>query len=178
MSKITIFGLAGTGKTTTGKLLSQSLNYEYMSTGNMFRKYAEELGITLNELEEISMKDSKYDLELDKKVEIYGKTHQDFVFESRLAWHFIPDSFKIKLDCPFDERTQRVANREEKDLTVAREETIHREEKIRTRYEMYYGIKNFDDDNNFDLVIDTQINNAEQVVDIILFELKQKQVIK
>ncbi len=177
MAKITIFGLAGTGKTTTGKLLSKALNCEYMSTGNMFRQYAEELGVTLNELEEISMKDSKYDIELDKKVAEYGKAHKDFVFESRLAWHFIPDSFKIKLDCPFEERTQRVANREEKDISIAREETTHREEKIRSRYEMYYGIKDFDNNKNFDLIVDTQINDPNQVLDIILFELKQKNII-
>jgi cytidylate kinase len=177
MAKITIFGLAGTGKTTTGKLLCETLGYKYMSTGNIFRAKAEELGLSLADFEELCQKDSKYDIELDKMVEDYGKTEDDFVFESRLAWHFIPDSYKIKLDCPFDVRVARVAERENKDVHVAEQETLHREEKIRTRYDEYYGIKNFDADENFDLVVDTQINNAESVKEIILFELKNKNLI-
>lgn len=177
MAKITIFGLAGTGKSTTAKLLVMKLGYELMSTGNMFRGYADELGMTLNRLEELSETDDKYDRKLDANTEEYGRMHNNFVFESRLAWHFIPDSFKIKLDCNFDTRLQRIANREDKPFVQVKKETMHRESLITKRYEQYYGIKDFASNENFDFIVDTERNDAHQVVDIILAELKNREII-
>lgn len=177
MAKITLFGLAGTGKTSTAKLVAEKLGLEFQSTGNMFRKQAEELGLSLSELEEKSKTESKYDLELDQKVSEYGKTHDNFIFESRLAWHFIPDSFKISLICDFDVRVKRVADREGKDFELAKKETEFRERMIRERYEKYYGIKDFSNNNNFDFVVDTEANNLEQVVNAIIEEVKKRGII-
>lgn len=177
MAKITLFGLAGTGKTSTAKLVAEKLGLEFQSTGNMFRKQAEEAGLTLAELEERSKTESKYDLELDQKVAEYGKTHDNFIFESRLAWHFIPDSFKISLVCDFDERVRRVANREGKDFELAKKETEFREKMISERYEKYYGIKDFAKNENFDFLVDTKKNNLEQVVNAIIEEIKKRGLI-
>jgi len=55
--KITITGLAGVGTSTTGKLLAQKLGCEFMSGGNIFRSYADELDISLNELETKALTD-------------------------------------------------------------------------------------------------------------------------
>ncbi len=177
MAKITIFGLAGTGKSTTAKMLTEKLGYEYISTGNMFREVAKNLGMTLNEFEVLSKTTDKYDRDLDDNTKKYGKSHDNFIFESRLAWYFVPDSFKIKLDCDFDVRTQRVANREGKPVDQVRSETIHREGLITERYRDYYGIEDFANDKNFDFIIDTKVNNAEQVVEIILAERKNRNII-
>ncbi|MCC6323831.1 cytidylate kinase family protein [Candidatus Nomurabacteria bacterium] len=177
MVKITIFGLAGTGKTTAGKMLAEKLGYNYISTGNIFRGYAKELGMDLNEFEELANKTDEYDRRLDTETAIYGKKNNGFVFESRLAWHFIPDSFKVALVCPFEERVSRVAHREGKPFDKVFEETLHREEMIKNRYKEYYNIENFDDLKNFDFVVDTGTNNAEKVVEIILEELKKRSLI-
>lgn len=173
MAKITIFGLAGTGKTTAGKMLAEKLGYDYKSTGNIFRALAEKLGMTLGELEAASMHTDEHDKWLDSQTKEYGETHDNFVFESRLAWHFIPDSIKIHLYCDFDTRVGRVAQREGKDFDLAKMETLDREEKILHRYKEYYGIENIEDPNNFDLNIDTEVNNAQQVVDLILGFIKE-----
>lgn len=177
MAKITIFGLAGTGKSTAAKMLVENLGYEYISTGNIFRGYAKELGLTLNEFEVVAEKSDEYDKRLDNETEKFGKEKDNFVFESRLAWHFIPDSFKIKLDCNFDTRIQRVVNREQKSFEQVKAETIHREDLITKRYAQYYNIQDFSNDKNFDLVVDTEENNAEQVVEIILSELKKRNIV-
>lgn len=173
MAKITIFGLGGTGKGTAGKLLADRLGYEFMSTGNMFRAYAVSLGMTLNELEAESEKTDIHDKQLDEKTKEYGKTQDNFVFESRLAWYFIPDSFKVCFTCPFDVRVGRIAQREGKTFEVAKEETEHREGSY-ARYGAYYGLENITNSQNFDLIVDTEHNNPEQVVQIILEALKQR----
>ncbi len=173
-SKITIFGMAGTGKTTSGKMVAERLGFAYMSSGGMFRDFAKEMNITLAELEEISNTDSSYDKKLDDRVEKYGLENNKFVFESRLAWHFIPDSFKVALSCDFDTRVGRVSSREKNDFEQAKEETRHREELIHKRYEKYYGITDLENPKKFDLVVDTKINNAQQVADIIIAEYKKR----
>lgn len=173
MAKITIFGMAGTGTTTAGKALAERLSYGFESSGNMFRAKAKELEMSLQELEEASKHNSKYDIDLDKKVEEYGKTHDNFVFESRLAWHFIPDSFKVELKCDLDERIRRIAKREEKDFEKALEETKFREDTILHRYEKYYGLRDIMSESNFDLVIDTTNTGVEGVVEKIIEAIKK-----
>lgn len=64
---ITIFGLTGTGTSTCGKILAQKLNYDFLSTGNLIRKMAQERNMSLNEPEEEMKEDTKIDIEFDKK---------------------------------------------------------------------------------------------------------------
>lgn len=177
MAKITIFGLAGTGKSLTGKMLSEEIGYTYLSTGNIFRQMAADHGMSLNDFEALSNTTDVYDRELDEKTKLYGLDHDNFIFESRLAWYFIPDSFKIKLDCDFDTRTSRIASREAKDIKQVQEETSHREDLIRERYKKYYNIEDFTNDSNFDCIVDTKNNNPENVVRIIMEELQERKII-
>ncbi len=176
MAKITLFGLAGTGKSSTAKLVADALQYEYLSTGNMFRNMAKEAGYdNLNQFEEeVCQKDPEFDKKLDAKTETYGKTHDNFFFESRLAWYFIPDSFKIMLVCPGEARFERIAHRENKTIEQAKAETLHREESIYTRFKNYYNISDINDPSHYDLIIDTNANNLEQVVALILRELAER----
>ncbi len=169
MAKITIFGLAGSGKTTVGKIISEKLNYEFMSTGNIFRQMAKDNNMELNEFEDFTKGDEKYDRELDEvRVTEYGKNNKDFVMESRLAWHFIPDSIKIRLHCDDAERMRRVAERENKTIEKAKEETEHRENTIFEKYKTLYDIDDINDPNNFDLNINTTHNDASKVSEMIL----------
>lgn len=153
--KITICGLAGTGTSTLGKSLAEELRYDYLSSGDVFRSKAAELNMDLNEFEELCRRDPSYDKQLDAEIEKYGKNNNDFVVESRLAWHFIPDSFKVKLSCDFETRIARIAYRDEVSVDEARTKTTEREDAIRQRYYDYYGIEQFDADGYFDLILDT-----------------------
>lgn len=166
--KVTIFGLAGTGKTTAGKMLSETLGYERVSTGDMYRQMAEDHGMTLSQFQVLAEKDERYDRELDEvRIMNYGREHDNFVLDSRLAWHFIPDSFKIRLYCDFNERIKRIAGRENKDFETAKQETIHRESIISSTYKKMYGLENIDDPKNFDININTTKTSPKRVLEII-----------
>jgi cytidylate kinase len=167
MAKITLFGLAGTGTSSTGKLLAKQLGYEFMSSGNMFRAKAESLGVSLSEFERMCMEDPAHDKALDQDVAEFGKTHDNFVVESRLAWHFIPDSVKVKLVCRTDERMRRVAHRDGQTLPEAIALTEHREGLHPLRYREYYGIEDYQADSHFDIVVDTTDISLERVVTTI-----------
>lgn len=165
MVKLVVFGLAGTGTSTFGKSLAQELGAEFKSSGNLFREMAEEYGVDLYTFEEYCRKDDTYDRELDRRVAEFGETHQHFVFESRLAWYFIPDAWKIKLVCDEEVAFSRVAQRDGLDFDDAREKTLRRADTIQDRYRQFYGIEDYPpSDERFDLVLDSgQLSVAELV---------------
>ncbi len=169
--KITIFGNPGTGKSTVGKLLASQLGFECKSSGNMFREMAAELGITVEELDVLSQQDSQYDIKLDQMVVEYGKTHDDFIFESRLAWHFIPDSIKLALVCEENEAARRVAEREGITQEKAKENNDLRLATYAKRYPVYYpGLHYPPTSEDFDLTMDvTAILPAKIVEKIVEF---------
>ncbi len=177
MAKITIFGLAGTGKSSTAKRLADILGYEFKSSGNMFREMAAEANMTLNEFEKVCQEDPNYDKMLDARVGEYGKTHDNFIFESRLAWYYIPDSFKVMLVCGETERIQRVAERENKTFEQVQNETLEREGSIYKRFKEYYDIDNINDTSHYNLIVDTQKNNLEEVVTLILAALAERGIV-
>jgi len=168
ISKVTIFGLAGTGTTSVGELVANALGSEFLSSGNLFRKKAVELGIEVSKLEKICLTNPEYDLELDKCIEKSGKEKNNLVVESRLAYHFIPDSIKIKFVCDYATRIQRVARRQNVPTSIASEETNFREMSAEKRYRKYYGIKKLAPDKQFHLIIDTSRRSAEETAAIIV----------
>lgn len=173
--KITITGLAGTGKSTVAHKIAEKFGYEFFSSGNMFREKARALGWTIDELDQHSKNDPKYDNELDQEVQKMGLIHDAFVFDSRLAWYFIPDSTKILLTCDNETRIKRIADRENKTVEQVKAETLAREEAIYDRYKKYYKIEKFDDEKNFDLIVDTTHTNVDEVMAKISEYIKKKQ---
>lgn len=171
MAKITIFGQAGTGTTTVGEKLAEILEYPFLSSGNEFRKKAMKLGIEASVFESLCLKEPKYDLELDNYVAKFGKENAHCVVESRLAYHFIPDSIKVKLICNYYTRVSRVAKRQAIPFSVASEQTNKRELATAERYYKLYGIKKLAPDNKF-LVIDTSRRSPGETVKIIISKFK------
>ncbi len=170
---ITISGLAGTGTSTLAKKMAQYLKYPFNSSGNIFRELAQSMNLSLNELDQLARQDSQYDIALDRKVREYADQNPDCVIDSRLAWHFVPESFKIKLEADDQVRIRRIADREKIPFAQAERETKAREEAIGDRYARYYGIHNFGDAKNFDLVIDTSRTSADQCLKTVLNHLNQ-----
>ena len=181
--KITIFGLAGKGTSTVGKLLAEKLNYKFKSSGNMMREFAKQKNQTIYEFEkEIkSDKTHKFDIQLDNKIEEFGKKNDNFIFESRLAWHFIPDSFKIKLTCNKQKSYKRIAKRENIPIDEAKKKTIYRADELIKRYSTVYPYLKFPpQDKKFDIIIDTTKLSPEEIVSKITQKInnipRQKQI--
>ena len=174
--KITIFGLAGTGTSTVGKMLAEKLGLKFLSAGDIFRRKAEDMGLTLAELHDLAVNDPSMDKECDEEIEKFGKENDDFVVESRLSWHFIPDSIKIKLDTDLDTRVSRVAQRDWLLWKNAKEGVLKRERDDEARYAKFYGIKDLSKDEHFDIIIDTSQITPPQVVDKIVELVNNRKV--
>jgi len=171
---ITIGGPPGSGNTTVARMLSKKLGREVFIIGEIFRSLAKKRGLTLAEFGEIASKDHSIDLEIDKKtVEIAKKG--DLILEGRLAGVMLQKnnipSFKVWLDADISTRAERIAKREGKDAEQIMKNILGREQCESKRYMDIYGIE-LGNRLVYDLVIDTSNISPEEIVDIILDELK------
>ena len=180
---ITITGTLGSGKSSTSDLVAKKLDFKRFSSGDLMRKTALESGISLNELSAKAERNIEIDKKIDDEVKKVGALDK-IVLDSRLAFHWIPNSFKVYLDLPPEIAQERILNnpkenilRRESENSLTIEEIykkiISRRESEIKRYKELYGIDNYTDKKHYDLVIDTNKNNLEQVVDIIVSEYKK-----
>lgn len=178
---ISISGQAGSGKSTISKLLAKRLGYKHYSGGDMRRKIARERGLTLAELNKLGETDETTDKEADNSIKKLGETEDNFVIDGRLAFHFIPHSFKILLKADLDTRAKRVykdkrISEKFEDMEAAKKMLTVRDKSDLYRYEKYYGLNHLEDQ-NYDLVIET-INNPDKTVEKIISVLKEKGLLK
>ena len=169
---ITIGGLAGTGTTTAAKLLSEKLNIPYISAGSVFREMAAERGMSVLEFSEFAEGNDDIDKEIDKRQALKAKKSDDLIVEGRLSGFFVENAdIKLWLVTPFDIRSKRISEREDKSIEVAKDEIIIREESEALRY---MEIHNIDITNMdiYDLIINTDTFNPEKVSEIIIQTLK------
>jgi len=173
---ITIGGMLCSGKSTTAYRLALGLKYKVTSTGEYMRSMAEKRGITLEELSLIAERDSSIDMELDEFNISIGRDEKDIILDSRLGFHFIPDSFKVFLGLDLRTAALRILNDKNR---IKESHAFSTEDEIfqsitkrfaseRSRYKALYDIDDHTDPNNFDLVIDTGApaydHNTEAVV--------------
>lgn len=182
---ITIAGANGGGKSSTAQKVAKQLGFKHFSSGDFMRRIAKENNVTLEELGKIAEKEDWVDKKLDDYVKKVG-LEKNAVIDSRLAFHFIPNSFKIYLNLDPKIAAERMLNDMKNNPTrylenngkiesieKMAEKSAKRLASERKRYFNLYGIKDHKDKKNFDLVIDTSKNNLEQVVGIIAKEYKK-----
>ena len=105
---ITISGRPGSGKSTVARLLARRLRFDHVSAGDFMRDMAAERGISVLELSRIAEHDDAIDREIDERSRRLGEERDRFVIDARLAWHFIPDAFKVFLDVRLDVAARRI----------------------------------------------------------------------
>lgn len=179
---ITICGTLGSGKSSTAKRVAQALNFKHFSSGDFFRQVGLELGLSVTETNIRAETDPTIDQKTDQKLKDLNNAEK-IVIDSRTAYHFIPESFKVYLDLPAEIAKERILSNIKENKLRAQSESVSSVEevfqKMNTRFESeqkrywdLYKINN-KDRNNFDLIVDTNKNNLEQVIEIIMREYKK-----
>jgi len=180
MVKIALSGTPGSGKSTAARLLAKKLNLRHYSTGEFMRKIARDRNVSIVELNELAESDLSIDQEIENYSKKIGQTEDDFVIDSRLAYHFIPDSIKIFFDADLDERARRIAqdNRQDEphEIKAVKKEIQKRRELEKERYRELYNLDPYDK-SNYDLVIDTTDSTPEKNVQKIIKFLKKQQIL-
>jgi CMP/dCMP kinase len=172
---VTIAGKPGSGKSSTAKAVASELGYQHFSSGDLFRAIGKEHGIS--DAREINLAAERGELNVDalvdQRLREIGQAETQIVIDSRTAWHWIPDSFKVYLDLDLETAAERIL----KSIDDFRKEHEHipddpaeyallLEERLASesrRYKKLYDIDPYDTA-NYDLVIDTKQNDIEQVI--------------
>lgn len=173
MINITIAGDLGSGKSTVANHLINNINYRIESAGLIFRRLAEEHGMTAKEFNQFIESNPKYDNMVDDAIKEMGSKEENIIFDSRLAWFFVPKSFKIYMYVDVDTATERIFNDKGRvsesysDMATAKKEIIERRQSEVLRYKTFYNadINNF---KNYDFIIDTSHASKEEVNDLVL----------
>jgi cytidylate kinase len=169
---ISLTGDLGSGKSTVSKLLCERLSYDYIYTGKIQREIANRYNMTTLELNQYAETHPEIDEEIDATFKSLNDS-TDLIVDSRLAWFFIPGSFKVFLQTDINVSANRISGdslRENEKYSSKEEAISHiiaRKESENKRYIELYGA-DCSDLSNFNLVIDTSYITPEEVAVLII----------
>ena len=177
---ITLSGDIGSGKSSVAAELQKLSGYDIIGTGRIQRAIAERRGLTTLELNKISETDRSVDDEIDNFVIELGKSKDHLIVDSRLAWHFIPDAFKVYLSVDAMIGAERVFNAGRSDennpsLEATLLNNRKRQDSEDQRFHKLYGV-HFRRHDNYDLIVDTSSISPEEIASKIFecFEQRKK----
>ena len=172
---ITITGKPCSGKSTVSKFLVEKYGFKRIGVGDICKEEARKRGMNSEEFNKFLLSDPSFDYYIDKQSEVLGKQYegQKVVFDSRLAWHFVPKSFKVFVDLNEDEMARRLANsdrtgKEKFDTIEEAKRTLKEREGTEiARYKKIYNV-DLTDLSNFDFVIDSMNKTPEEICDELM----------
>jgi predicted cytidylate kinase len=141
-------------------VLAAQLGLDHVSAGDFMRQMASERGVSILELSRAAEDDIAIDHEIDARTRDLGETHDGFVIDARLAWHFLSTSIKVFLDVRPEVAAARIygaargVEHENVDLAATQRAIEARSRSESDRYWRYYAI-DYTDAVQFDLVVDT-----------------------
>jgi cytidylate kinase len=165
--RITIAGDIGSGKSTVAKKLAHWLGVESLSTGGIQRQIAQQRRLSVLELNKLAEEDPSIDREIDGY--LMRLPDGELVVESRMAWHFVPNTLKLYLYISDGAAARRIigAQRIDEDygtIANAAQPIMARRRSEILRFKKYYNV-DIDDLRNYDLVIDTTFAEVDEVVE-------------
>lgn len=170
---VVINGDLGSGKSTVSVELSRRLALRRISVGDMYRQMAEERGMTALQLNLHAELDDAIDSAVDELQSKIAKSGEQLIVDSRLAWFFFHDAFKVHLITEPTEAARRVLARPHSEveryatLEEAKERLHGRSESERVRFLTRYGADKLRL-RNYDLVCDSTRARPDDIVAMIV----------
>ena len=174
---ITIAGKPGSGKSTTSKGLARTLEYQHFSSGDFFRAIGKERGIDVLATNLIAEQEKEIDEMVDEKLRVLGEAEDNMVIDSRMAWHWMPYSFRVYLDLDLIVAATRITSGMNDERRIAEHVPEEPElyakilqERLDSESRRYMNLyqSNPYDESNYDLVVDTALYSVDVVQAIIL----------
>ena len=157
--KISLAGDLGSGKSTVGEILAQKYILEKVSIGQIQRNMATELGMDTVAFNKYMETHPEYDKILDNKLCEYELKKGNYLFDSRMAWHFVPSSFSVYMTVNVETAAKRIinANRQTEKYSSVEEAVkniLKRRQSEKIRYNELYGV-DITNLSNYNLVVNT-----------------------
>src|SRR5918993_1192642 len=144
---ITVNGDLGSGKSTVSVGLAERLKLRRISVGDLYRQMARERGMSALEINLHAELDDAIDATVDNMQREIAESGEQVVMDSRLAWHFFKNGFKVHLITEPTVAAQRFLVRYHADKRLLR---------------------------NYDIVCDTTRARPEEVIELIVEGIEGK----
>jgi|WetSurMetagenome_2_1015567.scaffolds.fasta_scaffold23960_2 CMP/dCMP kinase len=178
---VCISGMAGTGKSTLAKRLAQKYGLAYYSGGDALRALAAEQGYdSLNNgwwespdgLRFLDQRkdDATFDKKVDEKLLQYAELGKVLLDSWTMPW-LLKGGFKIWLAASVERQAERVAKRDHMTAEEGIRALQEKEARTKSIYKQLYGFSLGDDFAPFDLVVDTDNLNADEVFNVLCMVL-------
>jgi cytidylate kinase len=169
--------MAGTGKSTLSKNLAEKYHLKYYSGGDALKELAKAEGYDvsiqgwwespegLKFLKERA-NDPKFDRAVDDKLLEYAEQGNVLLDSWTMPW-LLKEGFKIWLLASLEKRAARVAQRDKISVSEAFKVLEEKEGRTKAIYKKLYGFVLGEDFAPFDLVLDTDNLNANEVFETL-----------
>jgi cytidylate kinase len=172
---ITIAGSPGSGKSSTAKAIAAVLGFQHFSSGDFFRQLAVERGQSIEAMNISAEVQRDIDLKVDNLLQQMYRTADRLVIDSRMAWHWMPESFKVFLVLDPATAAERIfahlqgagrLSENAASVEEVRQSIDRRSTSERKRYAALYSV-DATDPLNFDIVINTKHNDLNTVTAMV-----------
>ncbi len=187
MVVIAFSGLPGTGSSTAGRLLAESLGVEFFSVGAYNKEHAKivakkdveketEKAVVMWKIGESKLKE--FHLGSDEIARQKAKKG-NIVIEGKLAIRMIKGlcDFSVWIKAPVDVRARRISGRDGTIFEEAKKMLVEKEKLETENWLRIYDFDYHDQEKEADIVIDTSDKTPEQIVDMIIKKMKSQKVI-
>ena len=182
---ITVSGRIGTGKTTLAENLAESLGWNVLDGGKIFRKLTHEMGIHIKNTHKIP---DSFDIAYEERIKKMLREEKEHVIQSHLAGfdaQGIEGVFKILVVCRNEEgkdktsvRIDRLMNRDSINVEEAKEEVIEREKQNLEKFRRLYAKNDPDwvywNEKYYDLIVNTFSLNSKDALEFVLKKIGLK----
>lgn len=171
--KISITGDLGSGKSTVCKFIMEQYGFKIYSIGSIQRSLAQKYNMSILEFNKYMETHTEIDEEIDNELSKIGNRDENMILDSRMAWHFVPQSFKVYLAVDIAIAAKRIYAMDRGNVEAysniedAKAKILQRKSSENFRYLNKYGVDCSLMD-NYDLVIDTSYLSPQQITDIIM----------
>jgi cytidylate kinase len=167
-----VAGQIGSGKTEVCHEIGRRTDWRIVSAGVILRRMAAEKGMSVLEFNEYAKTHKEIDSEIDGYLANLDKSPESLIVDSRLAWHFLPNSYKIYLVVEPLIGANRVYSASRADENHESPETAGADnaERQRLEQERFFSLYSVNAGNwrNYDLAIDTTHASPGEVADVIM----------
>lgn len=171
---ISIAGDLGSGKSLLTAALVEHFGAERYSTGNAQRKIAAAMGITTLELNKLAESDKSIDDKIDGVFKDLSHTKVNLVVDSRMAFHFLPMSYRIRLEVDpkvaarrIQGDKDRIGEGQDNSLEAVEAGILARKASERARFIEYYDV-DIEDHGGYDLIVNTTGVAPEAIAKLVI----------
>ncbi len=178
-----ISGMTGCGKSTVSKKIANKYKKRYLSGGDALKKLAMEKGYKRvdrgwweseegTRFLEKRKQDHSFDKKVDKKLLEWGKRGNVVLDSWTMPWLLKP-GLKVWLEASPETRAKRISQRDGINIKKAFAALKKKDEETKAIYKELYGINLGEDFSPFDIVIDVNNLNSEEVFGILILVIDQ-----